>query len=194
MVGERSGVLLFFIMNANATLLHTCCGPCASACVPVLKDEGRSVVLYFANSNIDTKEEWTRRLEAARQLADAEGVELIVEPYDHAEWLACVARGFEGEPEKGARCERCYRYNLLKAARYAVAHGLTEVTTSLTISPHKPSPVVFAMGRAAADSVGVSFLSRDFKKKDGFKKSVARAKELGLYRQPYCGCEFSRRG
>ena len=178
-------------MNA-ATLLHTCCGPCASACIPVLKAEGRRPVLYFANSNIDTKEEWTRRFEAARTLAQSEGVELVSEPYDHAEWLEQVAKDFENEPEKGARCVRCFRYNLQKTAQFAALHGFTSITTSLTISPHKPSKVIFAAGESAAKGAAVAFLPFDFKKKNGFLKSVARAKELGLYRQSYCGCEFSK--
>ncbi len=178
-------------MNPS-TLLHTCCGPCASACVPVLREAGNSPVLYFANSNIDTAEEWERRLAAARRLAEAEVVELIAEPYNHAEWLDQVAKGFENEPEKGARCARCYLYNLRKTAKYAAAHGYAAITTSLTISPHKPSKTVFAAGEAAAEGTSVEFLPVDFKKKNGFLKSIARTKELGLYRQSYCGCEFSK--
>lgn len=176
-----------------ATLLHTCCGPCASACVPVLKGEGRSPVLYFANSNVDTAEEWAQRFDAARRLAEAEDVELVAEPYDHDEWLEQVSKGLESEPEKGSRCVRCYHYNLLKTAKYAAFHGYTTITTSLTISPHKPSKVVFDAGESAAAEVSVEFLPIDFKKKNGFLKSVARARELGLYRQSYCGCEFSKR-
>ncbi len=173
-------------------LLHTCCGPCASACVPVLREAGRSPVLYFANSNLDTAAEWARRLDSARRLAEAEGVELVAEPYNHAEWLEQVARGFENEPEKGARCARCYLYNLRKTAEYAALHGHVAIATSLTISPHKPSKVVLAAGESAASAASVEFLPFDFKKRNGFLKSVARAKELGLYRQSYCGCEFSR--
>lgn len=172
----------------NDVLLHTCCGPCASACVPELKARGRGVTLFFANSNIDTEAEYERRLAAARQLAAADGVELVALPYDHAEWLAEVAKGYETAPEKGARCERCFRYNLAKAAAYAAERGFAAFTTSLTVSPHKPSKLVFAAGRAA----GANFLEVDFKKKGGFLKSTRRAAELGLYRQDYCGCEFSK--
>ncbi len=172
-----------------ATLLHVCCGPCASACVPALRAAGRAPLLLFANSNLDTEEEWARRLDAARALAAAEGVELLVEPYDHDEWLEQVARGFEDAPEKGERCARCFRYNLAKAAARADALGCDGFTTSLTVSPHKPSALVFAAGHAA----GAGFLEFDFKKGNGFLRSVTRAKELGLYRQNYCGCEFSRR-
>ena len=175
------------------TLLHACCGPCASACVPVLKADGRMGAMYFANSNIDTKEEWEKRLEAAKILAAVEGVPLFVEPYDHEEWLREVAAGLEGEPEKGARCLRCFRYNIGKAVKFAAENGFGAVTSSLTISPHKVSAAVFEAGKGAAEGTGVEFLEYDFKKKDGFLKSLKRAKELGLYRQGYCGCEFSKR-
>ena len=143
--------------------------------------------MFYSNSNIDTAEEFGRRLSAAERLAEAEGVELVAAPYDHAEWLREVAAGFEGEPEKGRRCGRCFRYNLAKAARYAAEHGFDAYTTSLTVSPHKSSAMVFEA--AGGDE---RFLAEDFKKRGGFAKSVARAAELGLYRQSYCGCEFSR--
>ena len=127
------------------TLLHTCCGPCASACVPRLKEMGREVTMLFANSNIDTKEEFEKRLGEAEKLAAVDGVKIVSLPYDHEEWLREVAAGYEHEPEKGARCARCFRYNLTKAAEYAKAHGFDEFTTSLTVSPHKVSPVIFHM-------------------------------------------------
>ena len=177
------------------TLLHTCCGPCASACVPRLKDGGRAVTMLFANSNIDTREEFEKRLHEAEKLAAAEGVRLVALPYDHAEWLREVAAGYEREPEKGARCTRCFRYNLGKAAAYAAEHGFDEFTTSLTVSPHKVSKVIFDVARGLEPAGGraAAFLFEDFKKREGFKLSVRRAAELGLYRQGYCGCEFSRR-
>ena len=168
-------------------VLHTCCGPCASACVPRLREDGHEVTMLFANSNIDTREEFERRREAAAHLAEHDGVEFAALDYDHADWLAQVAAGYEDEPEKGRRCERCYRYNLAKAAEYAAEHGFDAFTTSLTVSPHKPSAKIFA---ASEDG---RFLKADFKKREGFKLSVRRAAELGLYRQDYCGCEFSRK-
>ena len=171
-------------------LLHTCCGPCASACVPRLRDDGHAVTLFFSNSNIDTAAEFDRRRAAAETLAAAEGVPLVADAYDHAAWRREVAAGLEDAPERGARCAKCFRFSLARAAAYAAAHGFDAVTTSLTVSPHKVSSVVFAQG----DAVAVNFLHCDFKKKEGFKLSVRRAAELGLYRQSYCGCEFSRKG
>ena len=185
-------------------LLHSCCGPCASACVPRLKEEGHDVTMFYSNSNIDTRAEFEKRLAAAQALAAAEGVTLVADDYDHAAWLRAVADGYENEPEKGRRCERCYRYNLARTAAYAAAHGYDAFTTSLTVSPHKVSRMVFEAGADAAWSVSAkecggsaaaapAFLPVDFKKKDGFLRSLRRAAELGLYRQSYCGCEFSRR-
>ena len=175
-------------------LLHACCAPCASACIPRLKEVGHSVAMLFANSNIDTPEEFEKRRAEAERLAAVDGVDFASLPYDHEDWLANVAAGYEDEPEKGRRCERCFRYNLAKAAAFAAERGYDAFTTSLTVSPHKPSAVVMAAGRTAAGSANSpSFAEFDFKKKDGFKLSVKRAAELGLYRQNYCGCEFSKR-
>ena len=175
-------------------LLHTCCGPCASACIPRLKDEGHEVALYFSNCNIDTADEFTKRLAAAQILANHDGVELYADTYDHARWLREVAAGFENEPEKGARCDRCFEFSLTRALAFAREHGFDAVATSLTVSPHKPSQRIFSAGeRACALGAGdVLLLHADFKKREGFKLSVQRAAVLNLYRQSYCGCEFSR--
>jgi len=172
-------------------LLHSCCGPCASACVPRLKDLGHDVTMLFANSNISDEAEFEKRKAAAQTLAAADGVTLVALPYDHGEWLREVAAGFEREPERGVRCARCFRYNLAKTAAYAAAHGFEAFTTSLTVSPHKVSEHVFAAGRAAACPTA-AFLEENFKRNEGFKRSLVRSAELGLYRQNWCGCEFSR--
>jgi hypothetical protein len=148
--------------------------------------------MLFANSNIDTAEEFEKRKREAERLAAVDGVPFAALPYDHEDWLAKVAAGHENDPEKGARCERCFRYNLAKAAEFAAAHGIDAFTTSLTVSPHKVSKMVFAAGEEAATD-GTVFLKEDFKKREGFKLSVRRAAELGLYRQSYCGCEFSKK-
>ncbi len=167
-----------------------------------LKEAGHEVTLYFSNSNIDTADEFEKRLAAAETLAAAEGVALIVDPYDHAAWLEEAAAGFEDAPEKGARCTRCFRFNLARTATYAADHGYDAWTTSLTVSPHKVSAVIFEVGREVAHELSESrnleiskipgFLEEDFKKRDGFKLSRIRAAELNLYRQSYCGCEFTR--
>ena len=177
------------------TLLHACCGPCSSACIPRLTGMGGEVAVFFCNSNIDTPEEFGRRKEAAAKVAEAEGVPFFSEPYDHGEWLERVASGFEDCGEGGARCGRCFKFNLEKTAAAARRMGFDSFTTSLTVSPHKYSPSVFVQGAAAEKTLGGAprFLAVDFKKQNGFAESVRRSAELGLYRQSYCGCEFSRR-
>lgn len=171
--------------------------------MPVLREAGHEVLLFFSNSNIDAEEEFERRLAAARTLAAAEDLTLAADAYDHADWLDKVARGLEAEPERGRRCAKCFRYNLARAAAAAAAQGCDAFATSLTVSPHKVSVMVFAAGadaareaarvRGGAAGAPPVFLPVDFKKKDGFLRSLRRAAELGLYRQSYCGCEFSRR-
>lgn len=162
------------------------------------------MTLFFSNCNVDAREEFDRRLAQAVKLGKVDGVAVVADSYDHADWLENVARGFESEPEKGARCERCFRYSLARAAAYAAEHGFDAFTTSLTVSPHKPTPMVFAAGRDAAwiastapcggtSASAPKFLEMDFKKRDGFLLSTRRSRELGLYRQDYCGCEFSKR-
>lgn len=157
--------------------------------------------MYFANSNIDTIEEFEKRKTEAKKLTDHDRVGFAAEPYDHEEWLREVAAGYEHEPEKGARCERCFRYNLAKTAAYARVHGFDAFTTSLTVSPHKVSEVILRVGQEVASDNSTSqllpnsrptFLPENFKKHEGFKLSLKRTTELGLYRQSYCGCEFSK--
>ena len=169
-------------------VLHTCCGPCASACVKRLQDENCKVVMYFSNSNIDSREEFERRAAAAKRRAAADGVEIAIDEYRHEAWLKAV-KGLENEPERGKRCDACFRFNIARAAEFAKKRGIAKVTSSLTVSPHKSSARVFAAGDEVA---GDMFLHEDFKKKDGFLCSIRRTKELNLYRQSYCGCEFSK--
>ena len=171
-------------------LLHTCCAPCASQCVSVLRELGHAVTLFFSNANIAPEAEYLRRLDAVHTLADRWALPLVIDETSHEDWLSQVAAGFEAEPERGARCGRCFRYSLSRAYQAMEAQGLDAFTTSLTISPHKPSPLIFEIGRSLAPS---RFLAIDFKKNDGFRQSVQLAAGMGLYRQVYCGCEFSAR-
>ena len=179
------------IATSRRLLLHACCGPCSTACVERLRAEGIEPVILYANDNIDTQEEFDRRREALESFAQAAGVELHVKSYDHDAWRAAV-RGLEGEPEGGARCSACFRHSLAAAAAFAAEHGLPGFSTSLTVSPHKRSAQVFEAGHAV-EGASCPFEEWDFKKRGGFQRSVALAAEYGLYRQRYCGCEFSHR-
>ena len=166
-------------------LLHTCCGPCATACVERLQAT-HAVTLFFSNSNISPEAEYRKRLDQVRELARLTRLPLVEDAYDHRAWLEHV-RGLEEEPERGKRCRACFRFSLERTARYAQANGFVAFTTTLTISPHKDSPVIFAVG-ASWDA----FLPMNFKKADGFRRSVTLADRYELYRQDTCGCEFSR--
>jgi predicted adenine nucleotide alpha hydrolase (AANH) superfamily ATPase len=171
-------------------LLHACCGPCATHCIGVLRSLGHSVTLFFSNANIAPSEEYEKRLEAIKILSTHLEVPLVVDEPDHADWLQRVAAGFEGEKEKGARCTRCFRYSLERTHLFMALNGFEGFTTTLSVSPHKNTPTLFEVGRSIDRN---RFLAINFKQDDGFKHSLQLTKELGLYRQNYCGCEFSTR-
>ena len=166
-------------------LLHTCCAPCAAGCIERLRGEGYEAVLYFSNSNIHPRDEYDRRLGETGRFAKIYGLELVVDDYDHERWRDAV-RGYEAEREKGKRCDICFRYNLGRTARAARAAGISRFSTTLTLSPHKKSVRVFGAGERFP-----GFVPIDFKKRDGQKKSSEISGKYGLYRQNYCGCEFS---
>ena len=171
-------------------LLHACCAPCASHCVLALRERGHDVTLFYANANIAPRDEFLRRLDAIYILADRLNVPVLPDEPDHADWLDRVATGFERAPEKGARCERCFRYSLTRTREAMQARGFDSFTTTLSVSPHKHSPTLLKIGR---ELDAEHFLAADFKKEDGFARSLRLAAEFGLYRQRDCGCEFSRR-
>lgn len=163
-------------------ILHICCAPCGGACVERVKEEKLTPVLYYSNSNLNSAEEFERRLESVRKLAADEQIELYVDPYDHDAWLQAVA-GLENEPEQGERCRKCFRFSLSRCAKFAEGR---DFCTTLTVSPHKNSGVIFDIG-----SEWENFVPNDFKKRDGYRRSCEIARQSGFYRQKYCGCEFS---
>lgn len=165
-------------------LLHVCCGPCATHSILTLREE-YDLTLFFSNSNIAPFEEYERRRDTALKLSALCDVPLVCDAYEHEAWLAGVV-GLENEPEGGRRCERCFAFNLSRAAGYARTHGFDLFTTTLTISPHKKSETIFRIGAAAGP-----FLKANLKKRGGFERSVELSARHNLYRQTYCGCEFS---
>lgn len=172
----------------NGLLLHICCAPCGGGCVdrPEMIDPARPLALCYSNSNLDTLEEFERRLRPVEFLARHYQLELIVDDYDHDAWLEAVA-GLEDEPECGRRCRKCFEFNLKRTAQLAEKRGENFATT-LTVSPRKSSAVIFETGGAFP-----GFEAIDFKKKNGYLIGRNFALEHGFYRQNYCGCEFSRR-
>ena len=182
-------------------LLHACCGPCLTHCVESLRSQEYEPTIFFSDSNIMPSEEYERRRDAARDYATKVEVEFVEDVYDNASWLESV-KGLEAEPEGGRRCSACFQHNLRRAADYACEHGFTEFTSTLTVSPHKRSMMVFETGDAVAEAVAEihpelpeppKFARFDFKKKNGFLNSLRLAAEYNLYRQNYCGCSFSMR-
>lgn len=172
---------------SKTILLHVCCAPCAVGCVETLQSLSYRVILFFANSNIDTQEEFQRRLDAVRSLAQIYQLELQAAPYDHQSWLRHVA-GFEMEPERGARCPRCFSFSLAQAAEKCQELSCDEFSTSLTVSPHKDSQLLLRLGAAFEH-----FTPYNFKKQDGFLRSRTLTRKYNFYLQNYCGCEFSRK-
>lgn len=181
-----SGVDYRMLITQNKKiLLHVCCAPCATACVERLLADDRDVSLYFSNSNINSKAEFEKRLTYVEKIADIFDVGLEIDTYRHDDWLEQV-RGLENEAEKGLRCVKCFAWGLRRTAQKAADMGIENFATSLTVSPHKNSRVIFAAGKQYS-----GFQALDFKKQDGFKRSRELSEKLALYRQSYCGCEFS---
>jgi len=171
-------------------VLHICCGVCAAGAADVLLREGHQVTGYFYNPNIYPEEEYRLRLEAARRTADKLKLELVAGPYDVENWNSATA-ALGGEPEGGARCLICFRIRLEKTFGFMQETGAEAFTTTLTISPHKPAAEINRIGMEIGED---NYMSRDFKKKDGFKRAAELAKGWELYRQNYCGCIYSLRG
>ncbi|MEW6516510.1 MAG: epoxyqueuosine reductase QueH [candidate division FCPU426 bacterium] len=179
-------------MGKSKVLLHICCAPDATATVERLRAE-YDVLGYFQNDNIHPPEEFSRRLDNAERVAVALGFPLVPAGYHPEAWQTAVA-GWEDEPERGRRCEACFRHNLAATAAKARELNIPAFATTLTISPHKDAALIFRLGRELARQQGVRFLEMDFKKQDGFKRSLEWSRQLGLYRQNYCGCRYSSRG
>jgi len=173
-------------------LLHACCAPCATSPLGALADLGYRPVLFFFNPNLYPRSEHDLRLAEARGWAKAAGVEFLQDESDAEAWAGAV-RPWAQEPEGGERCRACFRFRLERAADRARDQGLEAFTTTLSVSPHKNFQMLREVGREVALSRGVSFLEKDFKKKGGFLKSVELSRLHGLYRQDYCGCEYSLR-
>lgn len=175
-------------------LLHACCAPCSSAVLEYLSQYFAITLLYY-NPNIAPLEEYQKREAELRRLVSQmkfiHPVELLPCQYDGQAFVQ-AARGLEGEPEGGKRCEACFRLRLRYAAQEAARLRFDYYTTTLSISPMKNAPLLNQLGEEIGREFGVAHLPSDFKKKDGYKRSVQLSKEYDLYRQDYCGCAFSK--
>ncbi len=167
-------------------LLHACCGPCSTASIERLINNGWEPVLFFGNSNIFPQAEADLRFEQLQKVAKQYNLQAVRGNWDHDAWRTFIA-GHEGDPEHGMRCSLCFEFNLRQACQVAQELGIEHFTTTLTVSRFKNSKTIFGVGEQFP-----GFEQIDFKKQDGFNRSIVLSKELDLYRQQYCGCEFSR--
>ncbi len=182
-----------------ALLLHSCCGPCSTAVIERLTEEF-DITVFFYNPCITDEEEYIRRRENQKKFLKAYNEERIGEteirflegPYHPGQFFR-MAEGLENEPEGGARCLKCFEQRLEKTAETARMNSCSWFGTTLTVSPHKNYRRISEIGQRIALRCGLTFLDRDFKKKDGFKRSIELSRKYELYRQDYCGCEYSKR-
>ncbi len=176
-------------------LLHSCCAPCSSYVLEYLS-EYFDITIFYYNPNIYPPEEYDRRVEEQKQLIKAmplkSDVQFLQGEYQ-PEVFHTAVKGLEKEKEGGERCFVCYRIRLSEAARMAKEGGFDFFTTTLSISPHKNAAKLNEIGEQVAKEYGVTHLSSDFKKKNGFKRSIELSEKYALYRQDYCGCVFSKR-
>ena len=170
-------------------LLHACCGPCASSVLEYLTPHFDVTVFYY-NPNILPKEEFIKRENALKEVVSHfDGVNLIVPNQDEQEYVSYV-KGHKSDPEGGARCSLCFNLRLENTTKYMLENVETFdfFATTLTVSPHKNAPLINEIGNTVAKKYGVNYLSSDFKKRDGYLRSIQLCKEWGIYRQTYCGC------
>ena len=176
-------------------LLHSCCGPCSSSVLEYIT-QYFDVTLLWYNPNLYPKEEFDRRFQTQVELIEkmglADKVSILAEPWKSEDYYRRV-KGLENEPEGGRRCAECFRLRLLETARLAKHYGYDYFCTTLTLSRHKDAVLINSIGEEIARATGVSWLPSDFKKRNGENRSIELSEQYGLYRQLYCGCEFSLR-
>lgn len=176
-------------------LLHSCCAPCSSYVLEYLS-QYFSITVFFYNPNINTEEEYIYRLKEQKRFINefnsVNPINFIDGDYDTKLFLNTV-QGLEDEPERGKRCIKCFELRLNKTAQTAKELSFDYFATTLTLSPLKDAVVINNLGNSLSQKYGISYLCSDFKKKNGYKRSIELSKEYNLYRQNYCGCKFSLR-
>ncbi len=171
-------------------VLHICCAPDEAYVVGTLKDTHK-LYCFFSNPNIQPADEYEMRLGEARRVADEFGVPFSSAAYRPESWEAAVADHTQ-TPEGGRRCAHCFRLRLRDTAEFCKKNGFPRFTTVMSVSPHKKIAMLNEAGVRAGEEFGVEYVPYDFKKKNGFLESVRLSKELGIYRQDYCGCRLSK--
>lgn len=171
-------------------LLHSCCGPCSSAVIERLREHFDLTILYY-NPNIEPEEEYLLRLSEQKRLLSLFNIPILPCDWDH-EAFTCFGEKMKEEPEGGERCTACFALRLNKTAQMAKEHGFAYFATTLSVSPHKDPVRLNSIGLACGEKWGVRYLISDFKKKNGYLRSLQLSKEFDLYRQDYCGCLYSK--
>lgn len=170
-------------------LLHSCCGPCSSGVLDrVTKDY--DVTVYFYNPNIYPEAEYEKRAKTQREYLDQMGVTYVIADYVPDDYENMI-KGLEDQPEGGNRCLKCFELRLRKTAEFALNHGFDCFTTTLSVSPHKDYIAINKIGKQIEAEYGIKYLEENFKKQDGYLRSIQNSKKYGLYRQNYCGCKYS---
>lgn len=178
--------------NEKSILLHSCCAPCSGAIIECLLENGIRPTVFFSNSNIVPPEEYLLRKEEISRYCLSLGLETVDDDYDHAAWLQAV-RGLEREPERGARCTECFRFRLLRAARYASSHGFKVLATTLASSRWKDLGQVNGMLEWACGQVdGVQAWVQNWRKGGLQPRRGEIIREQNFYNQTFCGCEFQK--
>lgn len=181
--------------SGKKLLLHACCAPCSSYVIEYLSEFFDITLLYF-NPNISPEAEYRKRIgeveRLLREMPLKSEVKLLEGRYCPEEFFK-LAEGLEELPEGGERCFKCYRQRLEEAAKTAKEGGFDYFTTTLSISPHKNAEKLNLIGEELEKEYGVKYLYGDFKKRNGYKRSIELSRIYGLYRQNYCGCIYSRR-
>lgn len=176
-------------------LLHSCCAPCSSYVLEYLS-EYFDITIYYYNPNISPVEEFNKRIEEQKRLISElpvkNKISFISGNYENDKYEKMI-KGLEEQPEGGSRCHLCYKLRLEETAKLAKAKGFDYFTTTLSISPYKNSKVLNEIGEELGKTYNINYLYADFKKKDGYKRSIELSKIYGLYRQDYCGCVYSKR-
>lgn len=174
-------------------LLHACCAPCSSYTLEYIH-RYFNITLYFCNPNIAPESEFDFRLSELKRLVSEMGLDIpvIEEPYDPKPFFE-LAKGLEDLPERGERCRKCIGYRLRMAGAKAKELGCELFTTTLTISPHKDCQFINECGAEVSAECGVEYLFSDFKKHEGYKRSIELSRQYDLYRQNYCGCVYSKK-
>ena len=183
------------IKEGSSLLLHACCAPCSTACLERLTNFFKVTIFYY-NPNITDKNEYKKRIEEIKKLINLINpkykVELLEGDYDPKVFLD-MSKGLEMEPERGKRCYKCYELRLEETAKIASKLGFNNFCTTLTLSPHKNSDWINEIGEKLNKEYEANYLYSDFKKKEGYKRSIELSKKYDLYRQDYCGCIYSKR-